>query len=163
MLERWLQLGSPFFKFSQIVIPMSHLAKISILIIWGSVISSTTCFAQNFDDCRIKCPCFVKAEKAPYFDLMQQKDFLKTLEEKLKGFTGSIEMRILVDSSGSACCTNIYNNTSTIKSAELREMVNQMTHWKPALQNGYKVVCYTRLYINFSNSKLTVTDGPEIK
>ena len=85
------------------------------------------------------------------------------LEEKLKGFTGSIEMRILVDSSGSACCTNIYNNTSTIKSAELREMVNQMTHWKPALQNGYKVVCYTRLYINFSNSKLTVTDGPEIK
>jgi hypothetical protein len=94
---------------------------------------------------------------------MQNVNFLKTLEEKIKEVDASIELRILVDSSGKACCTNINTNTSTIKSADLREMINQMTHWNPAVQNGYKVVCYTRLFIKVTNSKLTATVGPEIK
>ena len=142
---------------------MSHIVKICLLTFWGVVIYNTKCISQDFDDCNIKCPCFVKAEKSPSFDLMQNVNFLETLDKKVKEIDGSIELRILVDSSGKACCTNIYNNTSTIKSADLRELVNQMTHWNPAVQNGYKVVCYTRLYIKFTNSKLTATVGPEIK
>lgn len=142
---------------------MRQLVKTCIIVFCGVVIYHTTCLAQDFDDCNIKCPCFVKAEKAPSFDLMQNGNFLKELEEKIKEAEGSIEFRILVDSSGKVCCTNIYNNTSAVKSADLREMVNQMTYWKPALQNGYKVACYTRLFINISNSKLTATVGPEIK
>lgn len=69
---------------------------------------------------------------------------------------GAVQLQILIDTSGKACCMSINNNSSGISSTKIKEAVNKMTGWKPAKQNNHSVNFSAVIQIIFNNSKLSV-------
>ncbi len=72
-------------------------------------------------------------------------------------FNGTIQIQILIDTGGKACCMNVDNNSSGVSSEKIKDAVNKMTGWTAAKQNNHLVNFSAMLQITFnSNSKLSV-------
>jgi hypothetical protein len=123
----------------------------SVLFTWNNI------FAQEYKDCVIRVPVFVKAETAPNFSGQFQQYFEKAFKGNNLVYTGEIVVTMVIDSSGNACCTKIENCDSASLTAKLKEAVDKMTGWKPATQNGHPVRFYYRLRFIFNGTNFQIT------
>lgn len=132
---------------------MKHQICITILL-FSSALNFV--FGQNFSDCIVKGSLFVGVEQASTFNGSLTEYFEKELPGKFKNYNGSIQLQILIDTTGKACCMNIDNNTSTVSSKEFKDVVNKMIGWTPANQNNRPVNFSAILQLIFKDSKLSV-------
>ncbi|MES1160934.1 MAG: two-component regulator propeller domain-containing protein, partial [Bacteroidota bacterium] len=112
--------------------------------------------AQKFTDCSIQGPLFVRVESAAEFNGSLQNYFEKELQGKLGDFNGIIQLGILIDTSGKACCMNIDNNLSSLPSTDIKDIINKMTRWTPARQNNYAVNFNALINLLVKDSRITV-------
>jgi hypothetical protein len=116
----------------------------------------TDVFGQTFSDCNVQGPLFVRVEQASTFKGSLQEFFEKELSDYFEDFKGTIQVQILIDTSGKACCMSVSNNSSSVLSIKIKDAVNKMTGWTPAKQNNYSVNFSALLQIGFNNSKVFV-------
>lgn len=132
---------------------MRHYFSITLFIFFSTL---SNVFGQTLSDCNVQGPMFVKVEQASTFNGSLQEYFENELKGTFQDFNGTIQVQILIDTSGKACCMGVSNNTSGISSKKIRDVVNKMTGWTPAKQNNYSVNFSAMLQITFNNSKLSV-------
>lgn len=98
----------------------------------------------NFNDCKVD-RMFVQADTVPAWscDTIGMIDYMnKYVEDKnLKKIeNGMIMIGILILPDGKTCCYTFGNLTQVELNAEkIKEVINKMPNWKPAIQNGQKV------------------------
>lgn len=131
-----------------------RLQYISTLIIF--LFAFTNALGQTFDDCKVHGFLFIKVEQAPKFNGSLQEYFEKELKDKNHNFNGTIQLQILIDNSGKACCMNIKNNNSDISSLEIKDIINKMPDWTSAKQNNQNVSYAVAILLIFKESKLVV-------
>lgn len=127
---------------------------ISAIVIF--LLSFTNTFGQTFDNCKPEGYLFIRVEEAPKFNGSLQEYFEKELKGKFQDFNGSIQLQILIDNSGKACCMSIRNNSSGISSMEIKDVINKMPDWTSAKQNNRHVSYAVAIQLTFKNSKLIV-------
>lgn len=114
---------------------------------------------ENFNDCGEKM-FFVTAKEKPQFDNSGQDvfDYLnQAFKEKklLKKVNGKILIGIIVFENGKPCCKSFGNMTGKeIDSNEIKEIINNMPNWKPAIQGGETVNFLYNLMLNVENGKI---------
>ncbi|HSZ31809.1 MAG TPA: hypothetical protein VK772_00785 [Puia sp.] len=116
----------------------------------------THLFGQTFSECSVRGPLFFRAEQAPSFNGSLQEYFEKEFTGMFQDFNGNIQIQILIDTSGRACCMSVSNNSSSVSSTKIKDVVNKMTGWTPGKQNSHIVNFSAMLQITFNNSKLSV-------
>ena len=117
--------------------------KFSLTIL--AVLLSVSIYAQikpvNFNDCKVD-RMFVSAETEPKWncDSVGMIDFMnKYLNDKELSHVnqGRIIVGILIYEDGKTCCKSFFNLASSALSSEaIKDAVNRMPNWIPALQNG---------------------------
>ena len=132
---------------------MRHPISITVFLFFSTL---TNVFGQTFSDCNVEEPLFVRVEQASAFNGSLQKYFESELNGTLQDFKGTIQLQILIDISGKACCKSIGNNYSGISSGKIKDIINKMPGWTPARQNGNSVNFLAILLITFNNLKLDV-------
>lgn len=114
-------------------------------------IASTNLVAQaiNFDDCSVS-PMFVTWDTPASFTSTDLKEYFNKALPKdyFKGESKKITLQILIDKQGKACCKSILNG-ETLNPGPLKQAVNQMPSWTPAVfrGNSINVSCITILDI----------------
>jgi ligand-binding sensor domain-containing protein len=99
---------------------------------------------------------FTRVEQASTFNGSLQQYFENELKGLFQDLNGIIQLQILIDTSGKACCMSVNNTFSGVSSAKIKDAVNKMTGWIPAKQNNHSVNFSAVLQIIFTNSKLSV-------
>ena len=132
---------------------MRHPISITVFLFFSTL---TNVFGQTFSDCNVQGPLFVRVEQASTFNGSLQEYFESELKGTFQDFKGTIQLQILIDINGKACCMSIGNNYSGISSTKIKDVINKMTGWTPAKQNGNSVNFFAVLQITFNNSKLYV-------
>ena len=114
-------------------------------------------FPQQFDDCHKAKFSFcldcgeTKAQSASdinaYF-----KDQLTNISPSLKG---QVLVQVIVDSVGNQCVKSLNANTNkSIKKLRLKDKINAMTDWKPAISNGKEKSATVILSFIFFNGQV---------
>jgi len=127
-----------------------------IIAILSSLLIQTTVSAQIFSDCSVEAPLFVRVEQAAAFNGSLQQYFENEWKGAFRDFNGTIQLQILIDTGGKACCMSVSNNYSNVPSAKIKEAVNKMTGWTAARQNNHAVNFSAALQIIFNQSGLSV-------
>jgi len=135
--------------------------SIAVLVIF---LSFSKVFGQKYTDCNMLNPLYVRAEQSAKFNGSLREYFEHEFEGKFENFTGSINLTILIDSNGKACCTTISNNNSRVNSTEIKNVVNKMNGWVAAKQNNHSVNFAATILLIFNQSKLSVnyTNGEPV-
>jgi hypothetical protein len=139
--------------------------KNNIILIIVLCSSFTSLYSQKnqlvFDSCKLSSFCIdcgnPKAEfnsestLLSYFSLS-----LVNQREKINKCEGSIELQILVDTMGQACCKSISNNSSLslsdFKALNLFDIVSKMPLWKPAIGKKGKISTSIILSLKFKET-----------
>jgi hypothetical protein len=132
---------------------MRHNISITVLIFFSTL---SSVFGQTFSDCNVQGPMFVRVEQASTFNGSIQEYFENELKGLYQDLNGAVQLQILIDTNGKACCMSINSNSSGISSTKIKEAVNKMIGWKPAKQNNHSVNFSVVLQIIFTNSKLSI-------
>jgi hypothetical protein len=132
---------------------MKHHISIAVFLLFSTL---TNVFGQTSSDCNFQGPLFIRVEQASTFNGSLQEYFENEFKGMFQDFNGSIQLQILIDTSGKACCMSVNNNSSSISSVKIKEAVNRMSGWTPAKQNNHSVNFSALLKITFNNSKLSV-------
>ena len=117
--------------------------------------------AQVYSDCSVEGPLFVRVEQAAVFAGSLQQYFENEWKDAFRDFKGTIQIQILVDTGGKACCMSISNNYSHVPSAKIKKTVNKMTGWTAARQNNHAVNFSAALLITFDQPGLSVAYANE--
>jgi hypothetical protein len=112
--------------------------------------------AQSFSDCHVTGPLFFSVQQSATFNGSLQEYFAKELKDMLQPFNGPIQLQLLIDTNGKACCMKIANNPSNVSATTIKNIVNNMPGWTPAKDNGYLINFSALLQITFNNSALSV-------
>jgi hypothetical protein len=127
--------------------------SIAILLIFSTL---THVSGQTFSDCKVNGPLFVSVQQPATFNGSLQEYFSKEMKEISQNFNGPVQLQLLIDTSGKACCMKMTNNSSNVSPATIKDIVNKMPGWTPAKDNGYLVNFAALLQITFNNSILSV-------
>ena len=127
------------------------------------ILTSISSFGQipieNFNDCGEKS-FFATAQEKPQFDNSGQNvyDYLNQQFSEAKLFenvSGKVLIGILVFDNGKTCCKSFGNMTGKeINSKKVKEIIDEMPDWKPAVQNGEPVNFLYNLMLTFENGKI---------
>jgi hypothetical protein len=113
--------------------------------------------AQTYKDCNTDGHIFVHTEKAPKYKGQLQNYFEDAFKGDALAYTGEIITIFIIDEDGRCCCTDIQKCDSASLSAKLKDAIDRMPGWKPAVQNGHVVRFYFRLKFSFNGSDFRVT------
>lgn len=111
-------------------------------------------FAQS-SPCPSADRVYVTAPQPAQYQGDLQDYFQKALVDH-SGITGTIDLSLLIDTSGRACCNNIQENTTGLDKEKIYEAVRGLT-WTPAQNGAGKVVFMVPVWMKFSNNGVTVT------
>lgn len=132
---------------------MRHHITIAVFLFFQPL---TNAYGQTFSDCSVRGPLFTRVEQASTFNGSLEEYFENELKGLSQDLNGMIQLQILIDTSGKACCMSVNNTFSDVSSAKIKDAVNKMTGWTPAKQNNHSVNFSVVLQIIFTDSKLSV-------
>ena len=103
---------------------------------------------------------YTKCEHPPSFgkdSLALQQYFDSTIHAA--GINGTVIISFQISSTGAHCGFSIENNTDFLSTAKLKTILAEMQNWNPGTQNGWEVVCYEFINLNFDGTKLIARYG----
>lgn len=134
---------------------------VTILTLWFSIPLS----GQTFENCSIKGPLFFRVEQAAQFNGSLKDFFEKELNRKNLHISGTIQLQLLIDTVGKACCMKMEDNQTGVSSYEINEAIDKMEKWTTAKQNNHVVNFAAVIKLTFTESGvqvLYVNDKPLI-
>jgi hypothetical protein len=131
---------------------MKHFSISAFLIF----LTFTKLFAQEFTDCTVHGFLYTRVEQAPKFNGSLQEYFENEFKGRIQKSDDAIQLKILIDTGGKACCLSINYNNSGISSSKIKKAISKMNGWTSAKQNNYSVNYAVLLDLVFNDSKLVV-------
>lgn len=113
--------------------------------------------------CTFKGGLFYRAEENPHFKGSLQEYFERELAGHYPATDCAIELKLLIDTAGNACCLSIDHPSADVDTAQLINTIAKMPVWTPGLQNHRQINFSAVIRLSFSHSKLTVTYTNEAK
>ncbi len=111
---------------------------------------------QTYDNCANHDKIFIRVEQPPQYNGSLQDYFENELKTNTGEYEGTVQISVIIDSSGSPCCIRIQNNNSFISSKKFKEVIDKMTGWTSAKQNNHVVVYNAFIQLEFKGSKFNV-------
>ena len=111
------------------------------------------------NDCQKSTPVFDYAEKMP--EPTGGMDSLKTFFQReliswgLNNETRQLDIDLLINKDGSACPYLIHVAPYTLPTDKMTSSIKAMSRWKPGMQNGHNVDCYSKLSLQIDGGVLT--------
>ena len=131
------------------------------ILIVGLTITLKAQIPVNFDDCGSDM-FFATAEQMPKWNNKSKtlEQFLENEFKVLKNIekaNGEIIIGIIVDEDGSVCCKSIINTTITeLDTKTIKNIIDKMPKWKPAIQNSKSIIFLHHLIIKMKDGKITI-------
>jgi ligand-binding sensor domain-containing protein len=135
---------------------MKHILTLLILLTFFNS-KAQNLFSEKFDDCHKSKFSFcldcgeTKAQSESNINQYFKKE-LTNISSKLKG---QIFVQVIVDSVGNQCVKSLEAKTNKrIKNLKIKDKINSMTDWKPAISKGKKRSATVILEFTFNNGKV---------
>ncbi len=124
----------------------------------SSISKGQNLFPEKFNDCHLSTFCLDCGETKGFYNGDLFPFFTEKFEpEKIKGVSGTILVQILIDSTGKQCVISLGNKASgKISKLDLRNTINSMTGWIPAVSGGKPTNVSITLRFDFDNGKFRV-------
>jgi hypothetical protein len=131
----------------------------AILFLSFSFAKGQNLFPEKFSDCGLSDFCLDCGDTKGVYDGDLNRYFAKKFQEKnLQEIKGTILVQILIDTTGKQCVISIGNKTQgKITNLDLRNTINAMTGWKPAIIDGKPKNVSITLRFEFSNERFNIS------
>ena len=127
----------------------------------SSVVYGQGIFEEKYDDCKTMDTCLYCGDTPARYSKDLTDYFKWKIEHATHGYhlkSGSVFFDVHIDSSGEACVLSINDKCSIGEMKnDLRQWINQMTDWKPAVKNNQPINTTIALEFEFIANWLNVS------
>jgi len=129
------------------------------LLLTLTVVKGQNLFPEKFNDCALTQFCLDCGDTKGVYNGDLNAFFANKFQVKnLKKIEGSVFVQILIDTTGRQCVISIGNKaTGNISKLDLRNTINEMIGWKPAITDGKPENVSITLRFDFSNQNFKVS------
>lgn len=115
--------------------------------------------SEKFNDCRLSQFCLDCGDIKGAYDGDLNEFFAEIFQSKnLKNIEGTVFVQLLIDSTGKQCVISIGNNAKgKVSRLDIRNIINSMTGWKPAISKGKAENVSIILKFDFADERVNVS------
>ncbi len=116
-------------------------------------------FPEKFNDCGLAQFCLDCGDTKGVYDGDLNSFFAEKFQSKsLKNIEGTVLVQVLIDTTGKQCVISMANKAKgKISKLDLRNIINSMTGWKPAISNGKPENVSITLRFDFAVEKFNIS------
>lgn len=129
------------------------------LVLTISIAKSQNLFPEKFNDCGLTRFCLDCGDTKGVYSGDLNSFFIENFWTKnLKDIEGTVLVQVLIDTTGKQCVISIGNKAKgKISNLDLRNTINAMTGWKPAITKGKAENVSITLRFDFENENFKVS------